>query len=201
MRKYQHLSTRYVYDRIRVLVDNKISANKPWLTAESVRLLNNLLSPDDEMLEVGSGKSTLWFAERVALLHSLEDNQHWFNKVTTLLNRNNFNQTVKYELLAADETYSQKMTSLDKKYDVILVDAGDRGKCALQSLKMVRANGILIIDNANWYLPSPHHAPESFRNATQIQDPDWLKFYDSTSHLRCIQTTNGIADTFIYFAA
>ena len=46
--------------------------DRPWRTFDAVARLDGLIRSDWRMVEFGSGKSTLWFAERVASLHSIE---------------------------------------------------------------------------------------------------------------------------------
>jgi putative heme iron utilization protein len=54
------------------MIDEFLHPNWPWLTKEAILLLERLLRPDDIGLEFGSGRSTIWFAERVEKLISIE---------------------------------------------------------------------------------------------------------------------------------
>ena len=199
MRNFKHISIRYLIDRINVWWEFKFNPEKPWLTSDAVRLLDELISPNDEMLEIGSGRSTSWFAQRVKNLHSLEDNTDWYNLVSKKIIEQNLGDKVRYQLLKSGEKYSEAIAKIEKNFDIILIDGGDRNECAMNSLSLLKESGILIVDNANWYIPSPFHAPGSFTNSENITDPIWKEFYEVTNNLRCIRTTNGISDTFIYF--
>jgi hypothetical protein len=80
-----HLTPRYVCNRIRDLVYQRAHPTDPWLTPEAIGLLATLLHPTDRGAEFGSGRSTLWFAARVAELTSVETNARWHEAVTRQL--------------------------------------------------------------------------------------------------------------------
>src|SRR4030081_832931 len=48
--------------------------DSPWMTPDAVRHLDQRLSADDVILELGSGASTAWYARRVRRVVSLEPN-------------------------------------------------------------------------------------------------------------------------------
>ncbi len=81
MRNFGHINPRYVVDRIKLGIDQRRHPDNPWLTSMSVDVLNQMLSKTDIGLEFGSGRSTLWFVERLAKLYSVESNENWFEKV------------------------------------------------------------------------------------------------------------------------
>lgn len=64
-RRLSHLTPRYVFNRIAVLLDERRNPEHPWLTADAVRILSTLILPTDIGVEFGSGRSTKWFAQRL----------------------------------------------------------------------------------------------------------------------------------------
>jgi UDP-N-acetylglucosamine 2-epimerase len=50
----------------------------PWLTPATIRLLESLLRLADRGAEFGSGRNTIWFAERTAALTNAEHNVQWY---------------------------------------------------------------------------------------------------------------------------
>lgn len=58
-RKIAHLTPRYIKNRLLVIYDEYHNPKSPWLTAESVRLLDQLIKPTDVGVEFGSGRSTI----------------------------------------------------------------------------------------------------------------------------------------------
>lgn len=61
----------------------------PWLSYRAINFLDALLQPEWKMLEWGSGMSTLWFAQRVGNLTSIEDYEPWYEKVKPTLSKTN----------------------------------------------------------------------------------------------------------------
>jgi hypothetical protein len=59
--------------------------DSPWMTPDAVRHLDQRLSADDVVLELGSGASTAWYARRVRRVVSLEPNLAWAERVTARL--------------------------------------------------------------------------------------------------------------------
>jgi hypothetical protein len=53
----------------------------PWMAPAAIRGLNRILRPEDVLLELGSGASTGWFAQRVRRVVSLEPNPEWAERV------------------------------------------------------------------------------------------------------------------------
>ena len=49
----------------------------PWLAPKVIAYLEKLMQPDWEIIEHGSGGSTLWFAERCKCVLAFEDNDKW----------------------------------------------------------------------------------------------------------------------------
>lgn len=50
----------------------------PWLHPKATAYLESLLWPEMEVLEHGSGGSTLWFAERVKHVTAVESKPEWY---------------------------------------------------------------------------------------------------------------------------
>lgn len=96
------LTPRYVYNRIRDLLYQRTHPADPWLTPEAIGLLATLLHPTDRGAEFGSGRSTLWFAARVAALTSVETNTRWHEKVTNQLKERGVSN-VEYILVPEDQ--------------------------------------------------------------------------------------------------
>ena len=57
----------------------------PWITFPSIDYLLERISPDMTVLEYGAGFSTIWWAERVAKVTSLERHATWAGKVQSKL--------------------------------------------------------------------------------------------------------------------
>jgi predicted O-methyltransferase YrrM len=200
-RSFAHITPRYVYDRLGVMLDEKLNLSNPWLTSKSVCLLEELLKPRDVGVEFGSGRSTVWFARRLRHITSIEDSATWFSKVETLLASSNLREKVHYRLFEDEATYSnQTETFPADSIDFCLVDGKARDKCAVGMLSKLKPGGILVIDNVNWFLPNDwSKSPNTRRRKDGAATETWQKFLTLTPDYRRIWTSNGVTDTCIFF--
>jgi len=64
-----------------------IGEAKPWIPFEAANWLEHYLKPHMKVFEYGSGGSTIFFAERVAEVFSIEHDQKWHTLVSRALAR------------------------------------------------------------------------------------------------------------------
>lgn len=203
LERFAHWTPRYIVDRVSLGVWERRNPDLPWLTAESIRLLSGMLRPTDRALEWGSGRSTRWFADRVAKLTSVESDPAWFSRVKdTLVGRSNVHYLFK-ECPGGDapeplaEEYAGVADAFaDESLDFVLVDGQVRDRCAWKALPKIKPGGLLVIDNINWFLPSQSRSPssaKSFDSATK-----WREIAPVLETWRCIWTSSGVTDTAIW---
>jgi hypothetical protein len=125
----------------------------PWLTPESINFIEDKVKGD--VLEFGSGGSTLFFSRRAKTVLSFETNPDWFRDVKkTLEERKLLN--VSLNLITCAEDCKSPILNTGLKFDVVLVDCDPRVMERFQPLKFsskfVKTGGILILDNyaAEW---------------------------------------------------
>jgi predicted O-methyltransferase YrrM len=117
----------------------------PWLSYRAIKQLDKLLQPDWKILEWGSGMSTLWFAQRVGHLISIEDYEPWHEKVKlTLANITNVDYQFK-----ADENYFNLDHYPEETFDFILIDGSQRGNCAKSAVAKIKSGGYIYLDNSD----------------------------------------------------
>jgi predicted O-methyltransferase YrrM len=207
MARFPHWTPEYVVARTRLFCTEKLYPQNPWLTFEAIGLLDRLLLPTDVAVEFGAGRSTLWFAQRVAKLTSIEGNADWARTVGEKLQKAGVSNVELLfrpaDLPEPDGDSADYVRELDRfadnSLDFILVDGHYRNHCALRSVAKVKPSGLLVIDNANWYLPSATHSPASRALNQPPRDALWQKFSDQTQGWRRIWTSNGVTDTLIMF--
>lgn len=106
----------------------------------------------------------------------------------------------KEEDQGADAAYVKILGQFDaNSLDFVLVDGVYRDFVALGSLGIIRPGGILIVDNANLYLPSNSYSPSSRTFEQGPKGQTWAKVYEALSNWRSIWTSNGIFDTAFFF--
>ena len=85
MRSFRHWTPRYIKNRLAAFCYEKTHPGQPWLTRTANEILDCYLKKTDIGLELGSGRSTLWIAKRIAHLTSVEENDLWAAKVLNML--------------------------------------------------------------------------------------------------------------------
>ncbi len=171
--------------------------NVPWLTRAMVEILESWLKPGDRGFEWGSGRSTIWLAQRVGSLVSVEHDPEWYGRITTELKARGL-ENVEYHLCEDVQEYSKLSDKFClESFDFCFVDGEARDHCALEAISLVKPGGILIVDNCNWYLPTPKHSLSPFSRKPE-QGPytaKWAAFLDGVRGWRGVWTTNGVTDT------
>lgn len=155
----------------------KLNPNHPHFTPKAIRVLESRLHKDMKLFEWGSGVSTLWFAERVSQVVSIEHDPFWHEQVTGgLLSLRAKNSKCILIPPVNDETLrSYKWQSNWKYYDVlgrpprkpefleyisaiddyddlsfdcIAIDGRERIGCLVHAIPKLRKGGILILDDS-----------------------------------------------------
>lgn len=116
----------------------------PWFTYPSIDFLKQLDFSNLTMLEWGAGNSSLYFSKRVKQLYSIEHNKDWYEQVLKFEIENQ-------ELFFASDDYAKKPGNLNRQFDIILIDGVKREMCADQSLKLIKEDGFIILDNSDRY--------------------------------------------------
>jgi predicted O-methyltransferase YrrM len=201
-----HWTPRYVVNRTRQMLYERGHADDPWLTPAATRLLETLLRPEDRGVEFGSGRSTVWFAGRVAALTSVEHDEEWFTTVSSRLRERGLGN-VNYILAPIDQppergdqsAYARNALAFpDESIDFALVDGHYRDFCAQFVLPKIRPGGMLIIDNVNWFLPSASRAPNSRSHTAGPNGPVWADVATQLGQWRKIWTGSGVWDTAMF---
>ena len=99
------------------------------------------------MFEFGSGNSTLYWASVAARTTAVEHDKGWFDQVKARIAGANASV-----LLAADgHGYVDSILRQADKFDLVVVDGEYRAACATSALAMLKDDGMVILDNADWH--------------------------------------------------
>jgi precorrin-6B methylase 2 len=143
----------------------------PWFSYGAIDFLERFLRPEMKACEYGSGGSTLFFAQRVKSVVSIEDNPAWYDLVRRRLEeleiRNvtlklcpfDFKNPVGFEHSA----YLQAIPN--ELFHIIVVDGSEewtqvRPACFRKAESRVKPGGIIVVDDS-WRYPvlrETHHA-------------------------------------------
>jgi predicted O-methyltransferase YrrM len=198
----KHHTLKYVFNKLRQIKFEKQNPTAPWLTKEAIEILDQLLKPTDVGLEFGSGRSTHWLANRSSMLYSVENNEQWFEIVSKQIAHLNH---VRYYLKSIDKEQPENSNYLDvlnelssDSIDFILNDGKIRDYVAIKSIDKLKAGGLIIIDNAERYLPNNLQIPNSIGNDFSKLSKEWFHFIEITNTWRKIWTSNGVWSTLIF---
>lgn len=119
----------------------------PWFTFEAVERIESLIRSDWEMLEIGSGTSTVWFGERVRSVLSIEHDPSWHAFVASRLRKRGL-ENVRLELRDV-ESYADLSAVPDRSLDLVVVDGEQRAECVRAALPRLKPGGRLYLDNTD----------------------------------------------------
>ena len=135
------------------------------MTDEEIVVIGKALlahGPQIDVLEWGSGGSTVYFTDFlrqhgvVYSWVSMEYNREWYKKITEAIGGDSQTEIVlfdvgntdnKQRLISMDEYVSYPAT-LDKKFDVILVDGRKRRRCLVEALALLKPGGEVFLHDA-----------------------------------------------------
>ena len=117
----------------------------PWLTYSFIDFITERLSKEFNVLEFGSGNSTLFFAKRVKKVSSVEHNSEWYNK---LISKNPSNSKLILSKSDNSTDYIAGLTKSNKKFDLIIIDGIHRVDCCLSASNYLTDKGVIILDDS-----------------------------------------------------
>ena len=209
MRSIRHLTPRYIWNRCLDSAYRRLHPDHPWLTPQMIAMLETMLRPEDHGLEWGCGRSTLWFANRVEHLTSIEGDASWASTVASLLDARGLGRKVDLHLIqitnrCRESLMADYVTAASQNepeaYDFCLVDGDLRDRCAKFALSLLKPGGLLIIDNVERYLPhrGRSRSPNSRLTSAGCQNAIWQEVHDTIETWRSIWTSNGVSDTALW---
>lgn len=117
----------------------------PWFTYPAIAFLKERISGNLDVLEYGSGNSTLFWAQRCKSVTAIEHDEQWYH---SLLNAPLQNIQLHHQPLTPIEGYCKVETSL-QGFHIIVIDGRNRVACCKASVKYLRADGVVILDDSH----------------------------------------------------
>lgn len=151
-----------------------LNASIPWLVFGAIDFLQNWLDETKQVFEYGSGGSTVFFAEKVHQIVSIEHDADWYSLVAAHIYQKKLSNVI-YILREPlpDAQYNQRTasnpddfvsgrtsyhglgfkeyaSSIDHygSFDLIVIDGRVRTACIKKALPHLNKNGLLLLDNA-----------------------------------------------------
>lgn len=122
---------------------------RPWISYDAQSALARFLSPVSQVVEFGSGMSTLWYARRAGHVTSIEDDNGWFEAIRDQLAKQT---NVDYRFVGSRTEYIKCVP--DEKFDLIMIDGNWRDDCAYFAVEHLAPGGIIYLDNSDMGISS-----------------------------------------------
>lgn len=130
-------------------VENEV----PWQTPGSIHHLHSLLVPEDSVLEIGSGGSTLFFARRCRWVVAIETDPAWYARMQTEIADRKISN-VEYLLVTEqkeiERTVREILARPNEEFTVASVDSNhgyDRSAFLDIVLENAPRLSVLVLDN------------------------------------------------------
>jgi predicted O-methyltransferase YrrM len=126
---------------------------RPWIVPAAIGWLGRRIRSDWSILELGSGRSTGWFARRAGRVISLEDNEYWHEWTSARLAEAGL-ANVDLRLRPV-EAFPKEVGSLpESSFDLVVVDfleapTVSRIDCLEPAMGKVRPGGYLLLDDSD----------------------------------------------------
>lgn len=119
----------------------------PWIPYPAIRKFESLLSHDWDVLESGSGMSTLWWAPRVRSITSIEASDEWYGRLRELLDRRGYTN-VTLEKKTGDD-YEDLTRFESSAFDLVVADGHSRQLIVKQAGRLCRRPGYVYLDDSD----------------------------------------------------
>lgn len=141
----------------------------PWINHQAFIRLKEILHPEMDVLEFGSGGSTIFFRDKVNSVFSIEHDKKWFDEI-----EDQFKEwpNVTLNLIEPEEgeSYDEAYSSVNgifsegksyKRYvhaadhleeasiDLLVIDGRARPECLKQTISKLKSGGVLLFDNSD----------------------------------------------------
>lgn len=138
---------------IRIRNKLRLEPERPWIVPAATGWLRRRIRRSWLVLELGSGRSTVWYAKRSARVLSFEDNEDWLERARERLARAGIRNA---EIRSVPiERFVPEVAALDDDaYDLVVVDflespEADRVDAVRAAMLKVRPGGYLLLDDSD----------------------------------------------------
>ena len=126
---------------------------RPWIVPAAVGWLGRRARRDWRVLELGSGRSTVWLARRAGSVLSFEDNEHWLARAQELLVAAGV-ENAEVRHLPVEHLAAAVEAMPDENFDLVVIDflespEADRVEAVRAARGKIRPGGYLLLDDSD----------------------------------------------------
>lgn len=120
----------------------------PWWPMSVIPKVQSFLNEQPrDVIEFGSGSSTIWLAERAKRVISIEDSEKWMRITNERLKAGSIhNATVRY---AQDEEYYNLKWVSPQLFDLAIIDGSWRWRCVKAVIPLMKSRSLIYLDNSD----------------------------------------------------
>jgi len=126
---------------------------RPWIVPAAIGFLRRRIRSDWSVLELGAGRSTVWFARRAGWVLSFEDNGFWAEQTRERLRAEGLDN-VDIRVGPVEELPERVAALPDSAFELVVVDFLEapivtRVDVLKPAMKKVKAGGLLLLDDSD----------------------------------------------------
>jgi hypothetical protein len=138
---------------------------KPWWPMSVIPVIDKVLTKNSEVLEFGSGSSTIWLARRAKSVIAVEDNPSWAKYVSSRLDGEQLDNA--NVVSASGEDYFDIGSITGHPFDLVIVDGSWRWKCVAAALPYMKPGGFVYLDNSDADKDASFYPVDDMRHEAQ----------------------------------
>lgn len=156
---------------------NKLGEAIPWYTYPAIEYLSQFDFSDKNILEFGSGYSSVFWSKKCKNLISIEHRKSWIDIVAEFIDKQNVQLLYKNE-----NDYTEICKTSNTKFDIIIIDGIKRAACAREISSCLNLDsGIVILDNSDWYPETSKY----LRDELNLFEIDFFGFGPINNYTSC----------------
>lgn len=114
----------------------------PWYTYPAIDFIKQLDLSDKTVFEYGCGNSSVFWGGTAEKVISVESDEKWYQSMLPQIKDGNL------LIFEKDmQKYAECIEQFDK-FDIIVIDGRNRLECAKRSIKQLKPDGFIILDNS-----------------------------------------------------
>jgi len=117
----------------------------PWMTLPFIDFIATRLTAALRVFEYGCGNSTLYYADHVGSVTSVEHDVEWHR---TMQAHGKRNVTILLQALERDADYARTAAAAGGGFHLVIVDGRDRVNCVRQGVLALTPDGCVVLDDS-----------------------------------------------------